>query len=261
MAAPIQFANGPLPQAPNTTLTGSIPSSGGTTVTVAAATYLPAVGPFQIIVDNERIEVDSISGTTLTILSGGRAQEGTTATSHSSGANVYQVLSVANLARHIDDRAAKGVIDQAEVTSDTTLSTTAGTYSTIISTGNIPLLAGRLYKITATIGAYLLIGGSGGAANDTWRFRIYRNIAGGGAATMRTNAAGRINVASGGVVTLPVMTGTFSPPADGNVDFLVQGAKTAGASTVTSTVSVDAGEGYSQILVEDVGAWTLGALH
>jgi hypothetical protein len=165
------------------------------------------------------------------------------------------------LARHIDDRAAKGVIGRAEITSDTTLSTTAGTYSTIISTGALPLLAGRLYKVTAVIGAYLLVGGSGNAVNDTWRFRIYRDVAGGGAATMRTNAAGRINAANGGVVTLPVMSGTFSPAANNNVDFQVHGAKTAGASTVTSTVSVDGGEGYSQILVEDIGAWTLGALH
>lgn len=104
MANQIQFANGPLPQAPNTTLTGSIASSGASSPTVASAANLPTKGPFLIVVDNERIEVDSISGTTLTILSGGRAQEGTSAAAHSSGASVYHVLSAATVVRAIDDR-------------------------------------------------------------------------------------------------------------------------------------------------------------
>jgi hypothetical protein len=107
MANAVQISNAPLPQpAPNTTLTGSIASSGGGTVTVASAANLPAKGPFLIVVDNERIEVDSISGTTLTYLSGGRAQEGTSAAAHSSGASVYQVLSAATLVRLVDDRTA-----------------------------------------------------------------------------------------------------------------------------------------------------------
>jgi hypothetical protein len=106
----IQFANGPLPVAPNTTLTSSIAASGAASPTVASAAFLPAAGPFLIVVDSERILVDSISGTTLTILAGGRAQEGTTAAAHSSGAAVWQVWSVATLARHIDERAAKGLV-------------------------------------------------------------------------------------------------------------------------------------------------------
>jgi hypothetical protein len=100
----IQLANGPLPQAANTTLTSTIPSSGAATPTVASAANLPAKGPFLVVVDTERIEVDSISGTTLTILSGGRAQEGTSAAAHSSGASVYQVLSAATAFRMVDDR-------------------------------------------------------------------------------------------------------------------------------------------------------------
>ena len=100
----IQLANGPLPQAANTTLTASIPSSGSATPTVASAANLPTRGPFLLVVDNERIEVDSISGSTLTILSGGRAQEGTSAAAHTSGASVYQVLSAATAVRLVDDR-------------------------------------------------------------------------------------------------------------------------------------------------------------
>lgn len=104
MANAIQHANGPLPQAANCTLTGSIAASGGGTVTVSSAAFLPAKGPFLVVVDNERLEVDSISGTTLTFLAGGRGLEGSSAAAHSSGASVYQVLSAANLARVIDDR-------------------------------------------------------------------------------------------------------------------------------------------------------------
>ena len=100
----IQLANGPLPQAANTTLTATIPSSGAATPTVASAANLPTKGPFLLVVDNERIEVDSISGSTLTILSGGRAQEGTSAAAHSSGASVYQVLSALTAVRLVEDR-------------------------------------------------------------------------------------------------------------------------------------------------------------
>ena len=40
----IQLANGPLPQAANTTLTATIPSSGAATPTVASAANLPTKG-------------------------------------------------------------------------------------------------------------------------------------------------------------------------------------------------------------------------
>ena len=259
MAAPVQMANGPLPQAPNAALTSSIPSSGGGTVTVGSAAFLPAAGPFLIVVDNERIEVDSIAGTTLTILSGGRAQEGTTAATHASGASIYQVLSVNTLARHIDDRAAKGIVDYASSPTDVTLSTTAGVFVDIIIGNAVTLTVGRLYRVTVVPGAYMLIGGTGPAVNDTWKFRLHRDI-GGGYVSMGRSQSMRMNVVSGGIVDLQPLVGFFSPATTGTVTFKAIGSKTAGAATLTSTISTDAGEGLIELFVEDVGP-SAAALH
>jgi hypothetical protein len=147
-----------------------------------------------------------------------------------------------------------------EKTTDTVLSTTAGTYTTIITTGNLALRAGRLYKITAVLGAYVVTAGSGWATGDTFRARIYRSIGGAAFATMRRNHAWRTNVAIASVHLAPTLIGFFSPAVDGNVEFKLEASKTAGAATVTTTVSVDAGEGYSELVVEDIGP-SAGALH
>ena len=79
-----------------TTITGSIAASGGGTVTIAAATGWPdgSVGKFAVIVDpglssEEKILVDSLTGTTLSYSSGGRGYDGSSATSHSSGATIW----------------------------------------------------------------------------------------------------------------------------------------------------------------------------
>lgn len=82
--------------AARTTITGSIPSSGGGTVTIAASTGWPdgSGGKFHVVVDpglssEEKILMDSRSGTTLTFSAGGRAADGSTATSHSSTATIW----------------------------------------------------------------------------------------------------------------------------------------------------------------------------
>lgn len=86
------FAGG----AVRTTITGSIPSSGGGTVTIAAATGWPdgSGGKFHVVVNpgdssEEKILMDSLSGTTLTYSAGGRGADGSTATSHASGASIW----------------------------------------------------------------------------------------------------------------------------------------------------------------------------
>lgn len=148
-----------------------------------------------------------------------------------------------------------------EKTTDTVLSTVNGTYTSIITTGNLALQAGRLYQITAIPGTYLLTGGSGWVVGDTWRIRIYRSIGGAAAATMRRSQALRSNVAAGAVINVAPMIGWFSPAVDSNVSFIYEAAKTAGAATITSSFSVDGGEGYGELVVQDIGAWTAGALH
>jgi hypothetical protein len=148
-----------------------------------------------------------------------------------------------------------------ENAADTVLSTVNGTYTSIITTGNIALKAGRLYRVHAKIGTYLSIGGSAQTAADTWRFRVYRSIGGGAAATMRLNRLLRSGLAAAAAVGVHDMTGYFSPAVSGNVSFILEAARTAGAATVTSTVSTDGGEGYSELTIEDIGAYAAGALH
>lgn len=82
--------------AARTTITGSIPSTGGGTVIIATSTGWPdgTIGKFQITVDpglssEEKILIDTRSGTTLTFSAGGRGADGSTATSHSAGATIW----------------------------------------------------------------------------------------------------------------------------------------------------------------------------
>ena len=75
------------------TLTANTTASGATTVLIANSTRfpVPASVPFNIVIDNEEMIVSSISGpggTTFNILPGGRAQNGTVAAAHTSGAAV-----------------------------------------------------------------------------------------------------------------------------------------------------------------------------
>lgn len=70
------------------TLSGAL-ASGATSLTVASASAFPAAGDFTIIVDSEIMLVTGVTGTTFTVV---RAQEGTSAASHDSGATVSHVL-------------------------------------------------------------------------------------------------------------------------------------------------------------------------
>lgn len=74
---------------PTSTLSGGI-SSGATSLSVASATPFPTTGNFVIKIDGELLVVTNVSGTTFTVT---RGQDGTSATSHSSGATVTQVVS------------------------------------------------------------------------------------------------------------------------------------------------------------------------
>jgi hypothetical protein len=74
-----QLANNPV-----TTLSSGINSS-VTSLSVTSAAAFPSVGPFTIKIDTELLRVTGVSGTTFTVT---RAQESTTAASHSTAATV-----------------------------------------------------------------------------------------------------------------------------------------------------------------------------
>lgn len=149
-----------------------------------------------------------------------------------------------------------------EKTTDTALSTTNGTYTAIITTGNLTLKTGRLYRVCGKPGAYLLTAGSGFAAGDGWRWRIHRSVAGGAFASMRVMKTLRSNLAVAALIPLPDTFGLIALAAEATVNFRMEAAKIAGAATVTSSISVEGAEGASELTVEDVGEFTAStALH
>lgn len=85
-----QFAN-----LANTTLASPM-LIGDTSLVVSNAASFPTVGNFRIIVEAEIILVTAVSGTTFTV---SRAQEGTTAFGHSTGATVAHILTAGAIAQ------------------------------------------------------------------------------------------------------------------------------------------------------------------
>lgn len=76
-----------------TTLTAAITSAGQTTVTVASLTGAPSPN-FRILIDDELILVTGVASLTITMT---RGIEGTTATTHSNGAEVFHVVTKGGL--------------------------------------------------------------------------------------------------------------------------------------------------------------------
>lgn len=99
--------------APATTLSAGINNS-ALSLSVASATGYPAgggAGPFFIVIDRglateEKLLIDSVSGTTFTVNASGRGADGTTASSHTSGAVVEHVISKTDIDEanaHVND--------------------------------------------------------------------------------------------------------------------------------------------------------------
>lgn len=88
----------------NSTLNGGINNS-VTSLVVASASLFPATGQFAIIVDAEIMLVTAVSTNTFTIT---RGAEGTTATSHTSGAIISQILTKRSLDQIISDNCQEG---------------------------------------------------------------------------------------------------------------------------------------------------------
>jgi hypothetical protein len=83
-----------------TTVSGSVASSGAVTVTITDATGWPdaSVGPYHVVIDpgesnEEVVLVTARSGTSLTVTSGNRGADGTSAAAHSNGAVIYPCIS------------------------------------------------------------------------------------------------------------------------------------------------------------------------
>lgn len=96
-----------------TTTTGSVSSSGAVVVAIADASGWPdaSVGPYPIVIDpdtplEEKLLVTARAGLNLTVTSGNRGHDGTSAQGHSTGAVVYPVVTAAMLDKfdaHVED--------------------------------------------------------------------------------------------------------------------------------------------------------------
>jgi len=89
---------------PRTYLASGITNS-ATSLNVTDASRFPSSGNFHLVIDSEILLVTAVSGTTFTVT---RAQESTTAASHSSGANVDGLLTSETLKNFRSDAVTKG---------------------------------------------------------------------------------------------------------------------------------------------------------
>lgn len=94
---------------PSTTLNGAI-GTGDSSLTVTSATGFPGSGNFRIRIDNEIMLVTAVSSNVFTIT---RAQEGTSAASHSNGATVNHYLTAGALDAIRSDMTKRGVFASA----------------------------------------------------------------------------------------------------------------------------------------------------
>jgi hypothetical protein len=147
-----------------------------------------------------------------------------------------------------------------ETANDVTLSTTAGTYTTLLEILDIDLWENRLYEVVFSGADNLLSGGSGFAAGDQWRWRIHRRFAGGVYSGIEAQASIRATATAAQRYPVRSIIGYFSPPVDGVCDFKVEMAKISGAATVTSSVQNDGGANVMSLQVKDIGAHN-GDLH
>lgn len=129
--------------APRTTLNGSI-TNVSTVIVVASGTGYPSGGtnPFVVVIDRglaseEKVLVQSRSGTSLTVASSGRGYDGTAATSHASGAFVEHVLdadTVDEANAHVNDDTRD---DHSQYLNTTRHDTTARHGSSVVDHGSV----------------------------------------------------------------------------------------------------------------------------
>jgi len=92
---------------PATTLSSSY-TSGASSMSVGSVANLPSAGDFIILVDSEFFLVSAIAGSGPCTLTVAGAQEGSSAANHSSGANVYCILTAGTLAQVLADMSQSG---------------------------------------------------------------------------------------------------------------------------------------------------------
>jgi hypothetical protein len=154
------------------TLNGAINSSQTTLVVTSGSTF-PTTGTFSVIVDSEIMKVTGVSGTTFTVV---RGQEGSTAASHSSGANVYGVLTERALQQYRKDNFDYGTMSSMSVAQKAgRILFTSDTIYHMIDRGSDLTYKGPLYKLTPPLISDYTWVNQGSATADATMGGIYLN--------------------------------------------------------------------------------------
>lgn len=150
-----------------------------------------------------------------------------------------------------------GVGGYASAAGPTALSTTAGTWTTLVDLNDYAVKAGRRYLVLGDSGHSWVTGGSGFTGNDFWEQEVQVNAGAGFVSITPVRAYKRVRsnnwVAAArwpGMITY----GVYEPGADATVDFRLRGVKGGGAATVTTTADTNGGATPHFILVQDVGS-------
>jgi hypothetical protein len=149
-------------------------------------------------------------------------------------------------------------VSYVEETANAVLSTTAGTYTTVIQNASdiaIPLVSGRRYKHTFIGGSNLLVAGSGFATSDVWylKLQVSTNSGSSWADVGSPSYIVRAQVAQSMRYAIPQFNRIYDPGADSTTTrFRWQATKASGAATVTSTLESGVNAPFG-LMVEDVG--------
>lgn len=120
---------------------------------------------------------------------------------------------------------------------------------------NVPVVAGRRYRVTASGWFDWVTGGSGFAIGDLFWFRLFVDE-GAGYVTLPIEGFQqfRTNIAVVGRWPVIPLIGYYDATADGTPDFKYAAKKQAGATTVTMVVTENGGLQPGTLLIEDIGA-------
>jgi hypothetical protein len=141
-------------------------------------------------------------------------------------------------------------------TGSATLSTTAGTWTDLITLSNVPVLTGRRYLLTIGGGHSFVSGGSGFALGDFWEFGTDVNEGAGAIAVYPINGIARVRSTDTVAQRWPIpkVFAIYEPTADGSYTFRARGMKGAGAATVTTTVDYNGNVAPLFLMIEDISA-------
>jgi hypothetical protein len=147
----------------------------------------------------------------------------------------------------------RGEVDFSAEASNVALSTSAGTYTTIIEGNVFAGVNGRKYRLSFFGGDNLLVAGSGFATTNAWEGRFQVSVNGGAYADVDENMTlARLEVAAATRKPIFTCTERYIATSDDDLQFRFQVTKSNGAGTVTS--SMEGATNSWKLTVEDMGA-------